>query len=137
MKEGSSGDALALADAQAQVMSPDCRQWREVSLACHLDDSNKQLPGLIRKHYCRLLLAYERELTQGALSHTISKKPRAEKESKAKSAQADVAARVSKAAAKRPAPQAQVGQSGTFVHFLLPPWPKDCRGMPVCPCMPL
>ena len=118
-------------------MSPVCRQWRDVSLACHADDSNKQLPGLIRKHYCRLLLAYERELTQSVPSHTISKKPRAEKESKANSARADVAVRGSKAAAKRPAPQAHVGHSGTSLDFLLPPWPKDCLGMPVCPCMPL
>ncbi len=100
---------LALAEAYAQVDTPVRRQWREVCLACHPDESNKQLPGLIRKHYCRLLLAYERELTQGVPSRTVSKRPGVEEKRKDKPAQADVAAHISKAAAKRPAPQHQVG----------------------------
>ena len=115
-------------------MIPVRRQWREVCLACHPDTSNKQLPGLIKKHYCRLLLAYERELTQGVPSHTISKQPRSEEKRKAKSAQADVAARVSKAAAKRPAPQVQVSLLSTILDFLLLLWPKACLGMPGKPC---
>ena len=68
-----------------------CRQWREVARAHHSDASNAQVPVQIRKHYCRLLLAYERELTRGVPSRSISKPSSPDKKRKPKSAQAAVA----------------------------------------------
>jgi len=53
-----------------------CRQWREVATACRPDVSNTQVIVQYRKQYCRLLLAYERELTKGVPSHAIYKKSR-------------------------------------------------------------